>query len=97
MIFFFFFFFFLHYCISCIYFACNFALNPENLVPNNGRDNSIHPITNLDCCVVHLNSKKVRRSPENVLDAYSFSLQSAVFMKNAGESGVLSLFLGFFI
>lgn len=76
---------------------CNFFLNPENLVPNARLDNSISPITNLDSCVVHLNSKEVRWSPENILDAYSFSLQSAVFMENAGESGVLFLFLFFFL
>lgn len=77
--------FFLHYCISCIYFVCNFFLNTENLFRNARHNNLISTIIHLDCCVVLLNSTEVRWSPENVLYNYSFLLQSDGFMKNAGE------------
>lgn len=52
--------FFLHYCISCIYFVCNFFLNTENLFQNARRNNLISTIIHLDCCAVLLNSKEVR-------------------------------------
>lgn len=76
---------FLHYCISCIYFVCNFFLNTENLFHNARHNNLISTIIDLDCCAVLLNSQEVRWSPENVLYDYFFPLQSDVFVKNAGE------------
>lgn len=88
--------FFLHYCISCIFFVRNFFLNTENLFPNARLNNLISTIIDLDCCAVLLNIKEVRWSPENVLYDYSVSLQSDVFLKNAGKGPEWSPFFFFF-